>query len=329
MPAAVLLVNNVAADIAQGRLQHIENEFRPRRSARWAGAKLGAELMLMLGFGEVAQHVGRRAEKNEAPAFVEQDRLVKHLEELRARLMDRDNDDLVVREPADDLDDVLGVLRGKPGRRLVKKINVGRPNHVEADVEPFPLAAAQRFLDRTPHDAVAPLIQSELDQFAFQPAGEIASRKMRRANRGGELQILSDRKMLIESIFLRNVTDVALEQVQVSVERAVVQKHLSLRRLKLAAQDLHQRALARAARAHHADQLTAIDRERNAFERHFGIGEAMIHIHHLERPNDVALFLGGPPPNRWAIAFVATLVASPSLEASRASISLQSGVPWQ
>ena len=83
--------------IAQRRLEHIEDEFRPRRAARRAGAQFRAELMLMLGFGEVTQHVGRRAEKDEPPAFVEQDRLVKHLEKLRARLVDRDDDDLVVR----------------------------------------------------------------------------------------------------------------------------------------------------------------------------------------------------------------------------------------
>ena len=92
-------------------------------------------------------------------------------------------------------------------------------------------------------------------------------RKVRRANGGGELQVLADREVLVERVFLRDVTDVALEQIEIFVERAIVQQHLSLRRLKLAAEHLHQRALAGAARAHHADQLAAIDRERDAFER--------------------------------------------------------------
>src|SRR5450631_4844329 len=113
---------------------------------------------------------------------------------------------------------------------------------------------------------------------------------MRRANRRGELQVLSNRKMLVESILLRDVTDVALEQIEVFVERPIVQEDLSLRRLKLAAQDLHERALSRAARAHHADELAAIDREGNSFERDLGIGEAMVDVHHFERPNNVALF---------------------------------------
>ena len=72
--------------------------------------EIGAELMLVLCFREVAQHVGRRPEKNEPSAFVEQDRLVKHLENLRARLVNCNNDDFVMRHPADDLDDVLGIL---------------------------------------------------------------------------------------------------------------------------------------------------------------------------------------------------------------------------
>ncbi len=36
-----------------------------------------------------------------------------------------------------------------------------------------------------------------------------------------------------------------------------------------------------------------------------------------------------PCPNRWAIASAAVSVASLSREASRASISFRSGVPWQ
>ena len=40
--------------------------------------------------------------------------------------------------------------------------------------------------------------------------------KMRRANRGGELQVLADGEMLIERVLLRDVTDVALELVEIS-----------------------------------------------------------------------------------------------------------------
>ena len=81
---------------------------------------------------------------------------------------------------------------------------------------------------------------------------------MRGADRRRELEVLADGEMLVERVFLRNVTDVALELVEIFVERAVVHQDLSPARLKLPAQDFHERALARAARAHHADQLAAV-----------------------------------------------------------------------
>ena len=66
--------------------------------------------MLVLGLGKIAQHLGRRTEENELTAFVEQDRLVKHLEKLRAWLVNGHDDDFVMRHPADDLDHVFGIL---------------------------------------------------------------------------------------------------------------------------------------------------------------------------------------------------------------------------
>ena len=219
LAAIVFLVNDVAAQIAQRRLEHVENEFRPGRAAGRTGAEIGAELMLVFRFREIAQHVGRRAEEDEAPAFVEQDRLVKHLENFRARLVDGDDDDLVVRHPADDLDDVLGILRGQAGGRLVEEVNVGRADHVEADVEAFSFAAAERFLDRAADDAVAPFAQAELDQFAFEAPRAVAPREMRRTDGGGELQVFADREVLVERVVLRDVADVTLERVEI-VDRA-------------------------------------------------------------------------------------------------------------
>ena len=110
MAAAVFFVNDVATQIAQRRFQHIENEFRTRRSAGWARAQFRPELMLMFCFSEIPKHVRRRSKKNEAPTFVEQDRLMKHLENFRAGLMNRNNDDFVVRHAPNNFHDVLGIL---------------------------------------------------------------------------------------------------------------------------------------------------------------------------------------------------------------------------
>ena len=114
---------------------------------------------------------------------------------------------------------------------------------------------------------------------------------MRRTNRGGELQVLADGQMLIERVLLRNVTDVALQLIEIRIKRLAVEQNLAAGRLDLAAEHLEQRAFAGSARAHHANQLAAIDRKRNAVEPDIAAAEAMVDIAHFERANDVALFL--------------------------------------
>src|SRR5216110_3242911 len=131
----------------------------------------------------------------------------------------------------------------------------------------------------------------ELDQFSFESPAKIATGKVRGADRRRELEVLADGEMLVERVFLRDVTDVALELIEVFVERAIVQQHLPLARLKLASEHFHERAFAGAARAHHANQLAAIHRERNAFESDLVVAESMRDVHHFERANDVAFFL--------------------------------------
>ena len=73
----------------------------------------------------------------------------------------------------------------------------------------------ERLLHRAADDAVAPLAQTELDQFSFQTPSAIAPREMRRTDRGGKLQVLANGQVLVEGIFLRDVTDVALQFVEI------------------------------------------------------------------------------------------------------------------
>ena len=117
---------------------------------------------------------------------------------------------------------------------------------------------------------------------------------MRRADGGGELEVFLDRQVLVESVVLRDVTDVALERVEVFVERLAVEQDLAAGRLQLAAERAHERAFARAARAHDADHLAAIEGEADAFERDIAVAEAMADVAHLEAANDVAFFLDDP-----------------------------------
>src|SRR6266404_7448207 len=114
---------------------------------------------------------------------------------------------------------------------------------------------------------------------------------MRRTNRGRELQILADGQMLVERVFLRNVADVFFELVQVRIERTAIQENLAASRLKLSGEHSEQRAFARTARAHHADQLAPCQRERDSLQAGVAAAETVRHLTHLQGANDVSLFL--------------------------------------
>ena len=58
---------------------------------------------------------------------------------------------------------------------------------------------------------------------------------------------------------------------------------------------IHQRTLAGTARAHDANQFPPVDGEGNSFQPDLGIAEAMIHVHHFQRTNDVPFLLDDPP----------------------------------
>ena len=68
---------------------------------------------------------------------------MKHLKNLRARLVNGDDDDLVMRHPTDDLHHVFRVLRGETRSRFIEQIHVRHADHIQPDVETFALAAAQ------------------------------------------------------------------------------------------------------------------------------------------------------------------------------------------
>src|SRR4029453_1335396 len=134
---------------------------------------------------------------------------MEHLEEFGTRLVNGDKNDLVVRHPTDDFHDVLGILRGEARSWFVEKVNVGHPDHIQPDVEAFAFAAAQYFPLSAADALAAPFGQAKLDEFCVQAAGAIAPREVRRTNRSRKQQIFPDGEMLIESVFLRHVTDVA------------------------------------------------------------------------------------------------------------------------
>ena len=177
LAAIVFLQDDVAGKVSERRFEHVEDKLRPRGAARLARAELGAVVLLVLGRGEILQHLLRRAEKNEFAAPVQKHRLVKHLKNFRGRLVNRHDHDLVVRHSTDDLDDVLGILRRQPARRFVEEIDIRGADHVQTDVQPFSLAAGERLFVRLPDDVVASLVETKLRQLAIDAAQAIAASK--------------------------------------------------------------------------------------------------------------------------------------------------------
>ena len=291
LAAVVLLVNDVAAQVAERRFKHVENEFRPRRPAGGASAERRPEVLLVLRFGEVGQHFVRRAEEHHASAPVEEHGLVEHLENFRARLVDGDDDDFVVRHGPDDFHDVLGVLRRQTRGRFVEKVDVGRTDHIESDVEPFAFPAAQRFAVVGADHAVAALVEAEFGQLAVDAAASFASRKVRGADGRGELEIFTDGQVFVESVELRDVGDVLLERVEILVEGQSVEEDLAAHRGELPGQRTEQTALAATARAHHADHFAAGRRETDAIDAECPSLEAADEVADVEVVDHVAFLL--------------------------------------
>src|SRR4029434_3393740 len=113
---------------------------------------------------------------------------------------------------------------------------------------------------------------------------------MRCTDRSRELQILTNGEVLVERVLLRHVTDVLLQNVKVSVERLSVKKALAAARLELPGKHSHQRAFSGTACAHHANELTTRDAERNSVQANLALAETVGDFVHLQAANDVALF---------------------------------------
>src|SRR4051794_28930071 len=109
---------------------------------------------------------------------------------------------------------------------------------------------------------------------------------MRRTDRGREIQVLANSKVLIEGILLRDITDVALQFVEILIERLPIEENVPSTRLQLPRDHFHERALAGSARAHYANELAPRHGEGNSFQSDVATAEAVGHFAQLERAND-------------------------------------------
>ena len=108
LTSLVLLVNDLSVQIPQRSLQDIENEVGLSSTRFIHPAARGVwHLLLPLDPAEVVEHLPGRAEKGHLAPVVEKQSLVKELEKPGAGLVDADDDDLVVRQAANQFEDVL------------------------------------------------------------------------------------------------------------------------------------------------------------------------------------------------------------------------------
>ena len=205
--------------------------------------------------------------------------------------MDRYEHDLVVRHVPDDLHDVLGVLRAEATRRLVKKVNVGRADHIQADIQPLALAAAQDFLGGRADDGTPAFIEPKLGKFPIDAADALAPTQMRSADGGGEVEVFLDRQVLIERIVLRDVGDIFSERFVVGVKREVIEKNLATDWLELTGKRAQECAFAATAGSHHANHLAALNCERHAIHRHCAAGEFALEVMRLEGSHHIFFLL--------------------------------------
>src|SRR5438128_7946902 len=101
--------------------------------------------MLVLRFRKITEHLRGCAKKDEPAAFIEQHGLMEHLENFRTRLVNGDDDDLVVRHPTDDLHHMLRVLRDKPEVGPSKRYTFDMAIILKPMFKRLPLAAAYFF----------------------------------------------------------------------------------------------------------------------------------------------------------------------------------------
>ena len=216
---------------------------------------------------------------------------MKHLKNTRGRLVDRHKHNFVVRHIADDLHDVLGILRAETTGGLIEKKDVGRTDHIEADVQALAFAAAEDFFFRRADNGCPAFVQAEFSEFAIDAAQAFATAEVRGADGGRVFQIFFDGEVFVEGIVLRNVGHVFPQGFVIFVERAFVEKDTALGWAELAREGAQKRAFAAAAGTHHTDHLATLDRKGHSVDGERAVRETAYEVLHIECADDIFLLL--------------------------------------
>ena len=103
--------------------------------------------------------------------------------------------------------------------------------------------------------------QAQLDEAAVHTAAAIALAEVRRTDGRGVTQVFLDGEVVVERVVLRDECDEAFELFEVVVKLLAIEQDLPARGRKPARNGTEQRAFSRAAAAHHAHDVAAVECE--------------------------------------------------------------------
>ena len=228
--------------------------------------------------------------------MIQQERFVKELEEAGAGLVDTDDDDLVVRQPTNQLQHVLGILGGQSRGRLIEEVDVGNPDHVQPRVEPLALATGEDFDLVVPGFLVPHFAQPQLGQLGVGPPFPIGIPEIRRPDRGRQIKVFLHREQGLDRFLVGNEGHVRHEPKPIpdrSVETDIVEQNLPAAGPEMSRQGPQQRALAAPARPHDADHFPALHGEADRIEGRI-CAIPMGYLTKLETADEVSLLFDDP-----------------------------------
>ncbi len=161
---------------------------------------------------------------------------------------------------------MLGVLRGKPRGRFVEEVDISDTDHVHAGIESAALSSTEALGVWVASEAVADLVESELDQLGVDAATAFDGGKVRGPDCSGGIEVFFDGEKWVEGFVLRDQGDVGAEVVVGVVEIDRIEVDASVARLELSAERFEQRAFSASAGAHDADHFSALNREGDSIE---------------------------------------------------------------
>ena len=83
---------------------------------------------------------------------------------------------------------------------------------------------------------------------------------LRHAQLGGEIQCLVDRQFHVDDVFLRDVTDIVADGIEILINIDAVDKYLTLRGRPITGNGIHQGGFSTAALSHHHDEFALAGR---------------------------------------------------------------------